>query len=297
MLDRLTNFFLAFGPIKDSKTGNPLFNNDIWDKAYGILSDVADGLVSDHPDIPMYSIVGKDKDGLIKYRCIRGTNRVEGWHQNVMLAFGAFGAGIQFGDAVLTQYRHRHNIVAGYLNRMNKSYRGHYEPWLNEWIQYYYSKVAQHHVELPYHNALYLTPTSETFGILKLPDDVVTSLNMSKPANPPPKVISSSSYLAYRQQTKYAILPIHTVEEKQLYSSFMLGGFFNLGWKELTRKWNLKVNTVNGVNLYYKVPEQLKQYHNGVRATVSIVDKDTLTDYVILHSRPLRKAATDAKQN
>lgn len=56
----------------------------------------------------------KDRDGLPLYRCCRGTNSLEGGiHQNIIRKFGSFGASPELTDAVLADYRLRHNIDVG----------------------------------------------------------------------------------------------------------------------------------------------------------------------------------------
>ena len=56
--------------------------------------------------------MGNDRDGLTLYRyCRHGTNSLEGGiHQNVIRKFGSFGVSPALADAVLPNYRLRHNI-------------------------------------------------------------------------------------------------------------------------------------------------------------------------------------------
>jgi hypothetical protein len=68
----------------------------------------------------MYYQMKVDKNGLPKYRCVRGTNSVEGSiHQKIVQQFGAFNASPQLADALLAEFRHRHNERCSIRNRTN----------------------------------------------------------------------------------------------------------------------------------------------------------------------------------
>jgi hypothetical protein len=71
--------FETFGPLKDAKSGLPLFNITAWAVAKNILELIQKGFLSDPPGIPLYYQVGIDgKTGLPLYCCMRGTNMTEG---------------------------------------------------------------------------------------------------------------------------------------------------------------------------------------------------------------------------
>ncbi|KAJ7742021.1 hypothetical protein B0H16DRAFT_1861405 [Mycena metata] len=63
--------FMTYGPLKDAKTGLPLFNTSAWKIAKNILELVKNGYVSDPPGIQLYYCLGFDKKagGLAIYRC------------------------------------------------------------------------------------------------------------------------------------------------------------------------------------------------------------------------------------
>ena len=69
----------------DAETGKPLFNAKA-DKAWRqLLKHVKAGCLSD-PDpaeISLYFLVGRTKEGLPIFGCVRGTNDIEGYHQKV----------------------------------------------------------------------------------------------------------------------------------------------------------------------------------------------------------------------
>ncbi|KAF7722500.1 hypothetical protein EC973_003092 [Apophysomyces ossiformis] len=102
---------MTFGPLKCSATGQPLFNDQAWKEAANFLELVAKGYLSEPSEIPLYYPKYRDTDELTVYRCIRGTNSLEGGvHQNVIRRFGAYNATPRFACNLMTEYRTRHNL-------------------------------------------------------------------------------------------------------------------------------------------------------------------------------------------
>ena len=59
-------------------------------KAAAVQELACQGYLSDVPDIPMYEGAGIDQYGLQKWKCLRGTNKVEGGpHGDIYQKFGA----------------------------------------------------------------------------------------------------------------------------------------------------------------------------------------------------------------
>lgn len=94
------------------------------------------GYALDPPGVQLYIEIGKlDNLQLTLYRCIRGTNSLEGGvYQNLNRKFGLFGAGPELANAMLTEYRLRHNLDVGSVNRHAEIYKGHCNPWLTQHI-------------------------------------------------------------------------------------------------------------------------------------------------------------------
>ena len=113
---RLRAVFVLFGDKVDSKTKLPLFNKDAWNKANGVLKEARDGLFSDPPDIVLYSFklgpngeVMKNKYGLEKLKCRRGTNRVEACHKHISVTFKSWHVGHEMSNCLMGEFRHRWN--------------------------------------------------------------------------------------------------------------------------------------------------------------------------------------------
>ncbi|KAL9536923.1 hypothetical protein MBANPS3_012247 [Mucor bainieri] len=144
----------------------------LWKRIKSVLKTVRLGHASDPPGVQLYYKTGhKDDLGLTLYRCVRGTNFLEeGVHQNLMRKFGSFNAGPELGDAMLAEYRLRHNIDVGYANRMGKVYKGHYDPWLLQQTQQLYDELG---IVFNYHDehrlALKFVGSKEVYGTCLLP--------------------------------------------------------------------------------------------------------------------------------
>ena len=94
-----------FGPLQDTKTGQPLFNNASWEAAQTVLENIRQHYYSDLPKFQLYSTQGKDTDSLTLYRCMWGTNNVEGGvHCNIIKCFGSYNASPRFGTNLLRDY-------------------------------------------------------------------------------------------------------------------------------------------------------------------------------------------------
>jgi hypothetical protein len=119
LLPRVSRVIQVYGPLKDAKTGLPLFNDKAWEIAENVLENIRRGYYSDPPNIKLYFNQGLDKYGLMRYKCFRGTSSIEGGvHQNIIRWFGAFNAGPEFALELLRDYCLYHNlkVCVIYLN-------------------------------------------------------------------------------------------------------------------------------------------------------------------------------------
>jgi hypothetical protein len=105
--------FMTYGPLKDAKSGLPLFNTAAWKIAKNILELIKNGYVSDPPGVQLYTCLGFDKKagGLPIYRCNRGTNDVEGAvHTHLLAKLPGHGASVRHMIACLLDFILCHNL-------------------------------------------------------------------------------------------------------------------------------------------------------------------------------------------
>lgn len=110
LLPVVEKLFQDLGNAVCAKSGQPLFDNACKAQAKKILEAIEKGHVSDPVGVPLYYIRYVDDLGLPVYRCIRGTNSLEGGvHTNIIRKFSMYNASPRLTDCLLSDYRLRHN--------------------------------------------------------------------------------------------------------------------------------------------------------------------------------------------
>lgn len=86
------------------------FSKEAREMSERLLETARKGFLSDPPGISLYYRMGVDKDGLILYRTIRGTNSVEGGvHMAVRRVFGSLQASPELSESLLINWIGRRN--------------------------------------------------------------------------------------------------------------------------------------------------------------------------------------------
>ncbi|KAJ7112383.1 hypothetical protein C8R43DRAFT_961795, partial [Mycena crocata] len=290
----LKEFFDCWGPLTCTVDGKvlKLFDAESWKKAEAVLHDVQKGWVSDPHGVSLYTFEGTDKAGLNLYHCERGTNSVEGAvHTHVIEKFGSLNASPPLADALVADFRHRHNTEMDAVHIKGKSeYRGHYDPWIDHEKVRMQGDIPWSHAWNPPLlfndcNPFDFPQTTEQFGITRIPDtlriqgnfdgvpvlDPIAAENSTLPLSSifPMKLqfgtlsgkrTNTYEYLASAQHTKYAVVPIHTPEEITLFEKqVQLGGnwFVATGQPSFEKMAGWWSKESNGKNIFYKLPEHL----------------------------------------
>ncbi|KAE9388020.1 hypothetical protein BT96DRAFT_1025600 [Gymnopus androsaceus JB14] len=244
----LKELFDCWGPVKCSKTGQTLFDQETWKKANAVLHDTKLGWLSDPDDVPLYVLEGDpDQNGLNIYHCLRGTNSVEGSvHNPIHKMFGSLNASPELADALVADWRHRHNVDAGSKHKLNVKYTGHYDPWLDFALQklkgdILWSSSPSYPVwdMISDTNPLGFSLTEEKFGIPKIPP--VVRLNADfQPYDGVSHSLKDSDmlvlthlrgkqrdiyiFLAEAQDIKFAVTPFHTEQEFECFHNAVSAG-------------------------------------------------------------------------
>lgn len=151
-------------------------------------------------------------------------------------------------------------LQVGTFNRTGQHYIGHLDIWLKNDLQA--SMVAvQDLVEggpvISWVNGNKYTPTQENFGILPIMPDVQVATGMVK-FNPSSTKRMQYRYLASQQNTQFAVLPVHTGAEKQVWTALMQASpeyqAANPNWTRCAAIWN---ESADGTTIYYKVIHML----------------------------------------
>ncbi|KAJ3508637.1 hypothetical protein NMY22_g16549 [Coprinellus aureogranulatus] len=123
----IEHVYSVFANARDGKTNEVLFTPAVWDKAKALLELARQGYYSDLPDVPLYEKAGVDQYGLQKWRCLRGTNNVEGGpHGDIYRKFGALNAGPRFATNCLQDHRGWYNAQAQALHEFGCDWDFHH---------------------------------------------------------------------------------------------------------------------------------------------------------------------------
>ena len=180
----------------------------------------------------------------------------------------------------------------GERNKTGLAYLGHYNTWLEHEIVRIQADISW--TSKPpigtsglSTNSLAFLPTEEQFGITSIPGEVRISCNFSGSQCETPHAEDSPSlshvyptqlsfsklrgrhkdvysYLALAQQVQYAVTPVHTKDEFELFKKALeLGGPFCSprglpNFERMAAWWSLQAN---GRSIFYKLPEYLAAYH------------------------------------
>eukprot|EP00123_Amoebidium_parasiticum_P019075 comp24337_c0_seq10/m.46213 comp24337_c0_seq10/g.46213 ORF comp24337_c0_seq10/g.46213 comp24337_c0_seq10/m.46213 type:complete len:1170 (-) comp24337_c0_seq10:91-3600(-) len=177
LVSRLVEFKNTYKDVPPGPDGKPLFKKDGFERLESLLEHAQNGCLSDPPGLPLYYETTADADGLMRYRCIRGTNEVEGAvHNPLATHFGATRMSLRLLDATMSNRRHRHNLRAHYRNRLGQaSGPPHYSPWIVDDMEALALMLYGHHLD----------PQWVPVGCYKLPEEYFNFAPLSCVANAP----------------------------------------------------------------------------------------------------------------
>ncbi|RDB16051.1 hypothetical protein Hypma_003473 [Hypsizygus marmoreus] len=221
--------------------------------------------LSDPPGVALFTTLGVDKKagGLPIYRCCRGTNFTEGGvHTHLCSHLPSSGASIRHVHASLLDFVLQHNLLVGTFNTTGQCYRGHPHQFMED---YRMGKRQS------------LCRNFEVIGILPIPDDIQTSCGMA-PFEASLDSKQQHHFLAHMHNTRKPVLPIHTVAERNLFSSLMREHeAFNVPsgvprWKDAVKVWNRYAD--ENVDIFYKA-QQLTVFHSDWKTSLNV--RETLS--------------------
>jgi hypothetical protein len=265
---RVRAVYVRFGNKLDGKTGYPLFNKAAWAKANNILKEILLGFYSDPPGFDFYHFdidnegnPKTDKRGLSLLRCSRGTNDVENAHKHYATMFRHI-TGIELGDSILAERRHRHN--QGMAERRVRGFPrlGHYDTWKIDRLQLL---VERNHCVLLFPdwvNGSDYRDTDESFITVAIHSeelDVALKAQALEIDNATKKAFTSDQkFLCRAMGIAIPFLPVHGPSEFKLFTNLMLNKMSKFDADPMALMW---ISYVNGKNIFPKLPGQLREYH------------------------------------
>ncbi|CAM9365309.1 unnamed protein product, partial [Hapterophycus canaliculatus] len=136
LLKRFDKVIEEFGNCVDNVSKEVLLRPKSLKAVDLLRKHIVAGCLSDPEGVAMYYAVGKTKDGLPDYRCVRGTNDVEGYHRYLRTLLACYCASPALAHSVLLEFNFRWNVKMMVKNRgLPESLGGHYNQYLVELIQ------------------------------------------------------------------------------------------------------------------------------------------------------------------
>lgn len=206
-----------------------------------------------------------ERTGLTVYRCIRGTNSVESFHQKLVDNCSTYGGSPRYSDAMLAEIRHRYNERASIRNRPQYPDLGHYDTWIVDDIQELCETLRIDDPLINWCSSKSFTATEERYGLVKLSDQF-SNLPVFEEALVD-TLRPAFAYLAKAMDTKFPLLPIITREEKELYhvqrrNRLYLLANGSVDFEALCRYWNQEKS--DGATIFYKVISHFRRYEKIV---------------------------------
>ncbi|KAJ6595714.1 hypothetical protein DFH09DRAFT_1072657 [Mycena vulgaris] len=210
-----------FKPHADLKCHRKKFNAECHKAAALMIGDVRKGWVS---GVALYNIL-RTNEKAFQYTTASEPIRLTQWY---------FRA-VEMTVALLSDFCYRKNVESGSQHRDEVVYDGHYDPWIEDDIDIVYQSVPfdSPRQTLPgYINVSLFKPTEERFIISELPQKIRDDYNIPPHDHPilnqhilqRPLVDLSGArtdrytHLSTAQNTKFALVPIHTNEEYRLFN-------------------------------------------------------------------------------
>jgi hypothetical protein len=137
LLYRFDKVCNLFGNLEDAKTKEPLFREETKKKIKNLRVHIKKGCLSDVPGIPLYHVACKDsQSGLPVYRCVRGTNSIEGYHRHLRRLLAMYCGSPRLVHSILLEFNYRWNVRMAIKNRgLPDEIGGFYQQYLLDQIR------------------------------------------------------------------------------------------------------------------------------------------------------------------
>jgi ribonuclease D len=122
-----------FADVPDAKTSKPLFSKAAWNLYKSTLKHIRKGCLSDVAGMSYYVELRTDSMGIPIFKCLRGTNALEGFHQKIRQVIRGFNVSPRYAVALLHEfvYRWNHDVDVRVMG-LPKKYSNYYDGWVIE---------------------------------------------------------------------------------------------------------------------------------------------------------------------
>ena len=273
---RVRAVFELYGPKIDMETQKPLFNKSAWAKASHLLQEILMGLASDPPGVQFYTVKLDEKGqpmldcyGIAFINCNRGTNDTECVHKQIVTTFGTWNVGVELGDMLMAERRHRYNQNSSERHRLGFPKIGHYDSWLIDSLQILVEK--NHGVVLypEWSNASDYKATPEKFGTVPMHSIALQTAVDAIKLDVEPELSEELQYMCSAMGTKLPFLPVSGRTEQGLFARFILDMPYPFDYDKMAIDW---CKEVDGVHVWPKLPVYLRTYHKQFQRNQRVKD-------------------------
>ncbi|KAJ3097184.1 hypothetical protein HDU97_005103, partial [Phlyctochytrium planicorne] len=211
-----------------------------------------------------------------------------------------YGCGPQLATNILRDFQLRHSFICSTKNRAAKKYKSHFDVLLLNNLHTLCLKLKANlpdYLRTWVNVECYSAKGVSRTGISHPPDSTTDGLSIQKmdnwsrtekdllQADPVVgKLITSMVFIAQEQGTKYAVVPVHTDDEKKLFKD-LKRDIYNrtrqtVNFNSMAAEWNEHVETNPGLNraeanrkLFYKLPDHLRVFDNHLAKNRVVTSK------------------------
>lgn len=275
LVANLRSLWEAWKNAKHPQTQQPVFDEKAHKAMANLIKLAEEGHVSDPNDVDLYQVSrAQDKDGLTVWRCIRGTNINECFHNKLSECLDLENCSIELADLLLQLFVDVYNQRAALRNIPGTIDHGHFDTGMIDKLNNLAEELtgAPLHPEHRNNTELYLQ--GEKVGVVRLYREDPSADLPNVKGKPWESYTGDLKYLSDLTGSKIPPVPIHTKEEHELYSKLLDEalrkdqGAAATGkpafWTNMVEQWN---KHVDGVNIFLKTSAHLKgQYEQTTKA-------------------------------
>ncbi|KAJ3412203.1 hypothetical protein HDV05_001113 [Chytridiales sp. JEL 0842] len=217
--------------------------------------------LSDVPNVAMYFTDGETADGIPKYRCIRGTNIIEGYHRHLRKIFHHHAGSPKLLHHLLLEFNYRWNLKMALKYRsLPLDIGGFYDQHLIEKVNNLVDGLLDNKPYMAWEGALDFQDTTEVFG---MPPN-----HSTEPSSPSATHITKSARDLAALLSQEPCAPIKTEAEKQKFASEVIAYAGNqtgkVDFNTWACRWNDSVLDGScGNGIYRKTAGHMREYYKA----------------------------------
>ncbi|KAG7347887.1 hypothetical protein IV203_016592 [Nitzschia inconspicua] len=177
-------------------------------------------------------------------------------------------SGLEMGDALFRERRHRNNIDVARRRYLNVPEFGHYDTWLIDLLQKLIEQNTGRLLFPNWQNVTDFQDTEESFvtvplhsqGLQNKLDETVAAMKAAD-VRWTPKLTADMKFLCEAWGVKLPFLPVNGKDEFRVFSRITFRAeFARFDSEQMAQLW---MEYVNGYTVYPKLPSQLREYHKA----------------------------------